>query len=161
MAAPIEVHGLKELRAALKDLGPQWGRELSKIHRQIAKDVAARAQDRARGMGRQQRANAGAIKGSGTASAASVRVKPTSKYPAANPAFWGQIKRSGWYAAKWAESHTGKPQSLPWVGNNWEAGVHGQGPYAVNDAVADRVPQIMDAYVEMIDDLTARAFPDH
>jgi hypothetical protein len=151
----VSVAGLKELRRDLKALGPQWGRELSKVHREIAKDVQGKAQSTARGMGRQQSREAGAIKASGTQSAAALSVVQSSRYPFANVAFWGKIKRTGWYAG----GH-GRAQSLPWVGNTWQVGVKGEGPYALNEAVADRLPQIMHNYEQMLDALMHRAFPE-
>lgn len=156
----MQVEGLKEFRAALRQLGPEWGRMLSKAHRTIAKRAAAAAQSRARGIGAQQQRMAGSIKGSGTQTSASVRVAQSTRYPYASVAFWGQTKRTGWYARLWAMGVRGAAQSLPWVGNDWEVGAHGQGPYAINDAIADELPSIMADYSRMLDDLFQKAFPD-
>ncbi len=151
----VSVAGLKELRRDLKALGPQWPKELSKLHKAIAKTVQVQAQSNARGMGRQQRKEAGAIKASGTQSGAALSVTQSSRYPFANPAFWGKIKRTGWYAGG-----TGRAQSLPWVGSAWEVGAKGEGPYALNDAVAEKLPEIMQSYERMLDDLLHRAFSE-
>lgn len=153
--AAVSAVGLKELRKELKALGPQWPKELSKVHRAIAKDVQGRAKSNAPGVGRQQARMAGAIKASGTATGAALTVTQSGRYPYANVAFWGKIKRTGWYAG----GH-GAAQSLPWVGANWDVGVNGQGPYALNDAVADELPKTMVAYDRMLTDLLHRAFPE-
>lgn len=151
----VSVDGLKELRRDLKALGPQWPKELTKLHKEIARTVQVAAVANAAGMGRMQRKEAGAIKASGTQDSAALRVAQSSRYPFANPAFWGKIKRTGWYAG----GH-GRAQSLPWVGSDWQVGVKGEGPYALNDAVADKIPEIMREYGHMLDELFHRAFPE-
>lgn len=159
--APAQVEGLKEFRAALRQLGPQWGRMLSKTHRDIAKKVAATAQSYARGTGKQQARMAAAIKGSGTQSGAAITVNQSTRHPYANVAFWGQTKRTGWYAAIWAAGHhDGRAQALPWVGSDWQVGVSGEGPYAINDAIEAELPGVMDTYRRELDALFFRAFPD-
>lgn len=159
-SSAVQVEGLAELRKALRVMGPEWGRMLSKTHREIAKRTAALARSKAGGVGRPQARMSGAIKGSGTQTAASITVSQSGRHPFANPAFWGQTKRTGWYASIWAAGHhDGRAQALPWVGSDWDVGVAGQGPYAINDAIADELPKILDTYGEELDALFRAAFP--
>src|SRR5699024_3541530 len=122
MADGLQVHveGLKQFQSALRRLGPEWNRELGKIHREVAKQVALRARSNAEVLGPQQARSAGAIRWSGTATAAKIRTVQNSRYPFASPAFWGRIKRTGWYARVWAMSPGARPQGLPWVGSDWD-----------------------------------------
>lgn len=155
-----EVKGLAEFRRALRTMGPEWGRALSKVHRKIAKDVALKARSNAGGFGRQQARMAGAIKWSGVQTAARITVAQTARHPFANVAFWGQTKRTGWYGRLWAAGVRGKAQALPWVGSDWEVGTRGQGPYVINETIAAELPGVMETYEEELERLFYRAFPD-
>lgn len=157
---PVTVEGLKEFRAALRALGPEWGRMLSKAHRNIAKRVAATAKAKAQAYGPQQVRMAGAIKGSGRQTGAYIRVAQSDRYPFANVAFWGETKRTGWYGRMWAAGVRGRAQSLPWVGSSWDVGDANEGPYAVNAAIHDDMPEILRDYSRALDDLFHKAFPD-
>lgn len=158
MGAPVEVQGLTEFRRALRAMDPAFARELSKTHRGIAKRAGMASRTKAQSLGAPQRREAGAIGWSGTMTGAVVRVSQSARFPFANPTFWGRTSRTGWYAEKWAASHSGRAQGLPWVGSSWDVGVRGQGPYAINDAIADELPSIMKDYSEALDDLFGRAF---
>lgn len=158
--SPVTVEGLKEFRAALRALGPEWGRMLSKTHRDIAKRITANAQAKAQAYGPQQARMAKAIKGSGTQTGAFIKVAQSSRNPYANVAFWGQMKRTGWYGRMWAAGVRGKAQSLPWVGSDWDVGSASEGPYAINAAIHDAIPEIMREYSAALDGLFHKAFPD-
>lgn len=96
---------------------------------------------------------AGSIYGTGSARQAAVGVRRE-----ANAAFWGAKKRTGWYAA---QKYAGGPTQHPeWVGNNWDVGVLGQGPYAINPAIFHELDNIERAYGEAVEDIARRAFPD-
>lgn len=151
----VEVQGFAEFRRLLKAVDPQWAKELSKANRVVAKRVALKARSYANAYGPMQRASSGAIKWSGTQAAASVKVADTTRNPFALPAFWGAKKRTGWNAGNV------RPNLPEWVGNGWDYGVHGQGPYAINDAVADAIPEVLDDYMAMLDELFSKAFPHH
>lgn len=157
--AQVRVEGLDEFRKALRQLGPSWGRALGKVHRGVSKQVALRARSNAASVGAQQARSAGAIRWSGTAAAARITTTQGGRYPFANPAFWGQIKRTGFYADLWARTRSGRAQALPWVGSDWSVGVKGEGPYAINDAIADEMPRIVGEYGRQLDDLFKQAFP--
>ncbi len=151
---PVELVGLQEFRAALKAMGPEWPRALTEVHQQIGRRGAALARGRA-STPLQAKAQ-GTIKGRGTQSAATISVSGMGGL--GNVAFWGAKKKTGWYAKP--QFADGPAQHPPWVGNSWEVAVHGQGPYAINAALADDLPDIMKQYENMIDNLTAKAFPE-
>ncbi len=143
--AATQVRGLAEFRSQLKAADKTFPRELAKAHRKIGNQVAGTAQSIAKGTSRQMAAASGAIKGRGTQRQASVAISGGARIPFADGAFWG------------AEAY---PQFPPWVGNTWAPGVAGQGPYAINDAVAEEIPETLDTFSQMITDLYDRAFPD-
>jgi hypothetical protein len=151
----VEVKGLKEFRRELKGVSSDLPKALRKAQKEIADDVADRARGVAGGMGGVQAKAADAIKGYATQTQASVG------FPAgtiAAVAFWGARRHTGWYAAARYAGST--PQHPKWVGTGWEPGVAGQGPYAINDALADFLPELDDRYLTMMEDLAAKAFPD-
>lgn len=150
----VEVKGLKEFRAALKRVSADLPKEMRRLQKDIADEVAAKAQGIASGMGGVQAKAAGTIRAYATQVQASVGTTS----PIGNVAFWGALKRTGWYAH--IHSPGGARQHPVWVGASWEAGVHGQGPYAINDALADAADGIEARYAQMITELAAKAFPD-
>ena len=154
----VEVIGLKEFRRGLKAVGAEWPKELRRVHKTIADRGAALAQGFASGMGGVQAKAAGAIRGRANQRSARIGVAGGRGSPMANVAFWGAKRHSGWYAA--ARYSDSPPQHPPWVGNSWEPAVFGQGPYAINPALARYLPELLDEYGQMIDRLAADAFPD-
>lgn len=158
MAKPVgvEVVGLAEFRAELKALGAEWPRALTKVHSTIARNTGRLAQAFASSGTRQQAKSAGAIKGSGTQSGAKLSVSGGPAYAAA--AFWGAKRHTGWYA-KPQYAQVRASQFPKWVGNAWEVGGAG-GPYALNDAIRQYMPELVRDYDRMIVDLAHRAFPE-
>jgi hypothetical protein len=154
-AKALDIKGLKDFRRELKSASAAFPKEMRKAQKGMADDVATRAQGIASGMGGEAAKAAGQIKGYATQTQASVG------FPSggvAGAAFWGTLRRTGWYAAaRYAGSTRQHPR---WIGNSWEPGVAGQGPRAINDALADYLPNMEARYLDMIDDLTRRAFPD-
>lgn len=150
--AAAQVVGLDELRRELRKLEEPraWSKELGAVHRVIGRKAAGWAQAEAGRMGGVQKHFATAIRGYGTVQAARIAVAR----PEANAAFWGAKQRTGWNAGNQT------PNQPAWVGNSWQAGVRGQGPYAMNDALADHIDDVIDEYGDGIDRLTRRAFPD-
>jgi len=150
----VEVTGLKEFRAALKALGPEWPKALTEVHQQIGRRGAALARGRASTPLQAKAQNT--IKGRGTQRSATIAVSGMKGL--GNVAFWGAKRHTGWYGKS---RYRASPAQHPkWVGNSWDAAVHGQGPYAINDALADNLPDIIDQYVNMINILAAKAFPE-
>lgn len=156
MAPAIEVKGLKEFRKELKAIDAQWPKELRKVHKAIADKVAEGARGRASGGNALQASQAGQIRGYATQTESKIGFPGKSK---AGAAFWGIKYHKGWYG--WRKYDNSATRQAPeWVGANWEPGVSGQGPYFINDAIADMSEEIIDEFNTMIDDLVAKAFPD-
>lgn len=148
----VEVLGLSAFRKELRQLeDPKpWTRELGKVNREVAKQGAEWARAAASAMGGPQKHFAGAIRGYGSAASARIAIKDQDAYAA----FWGAKQRTGWNAGNQT------PNQPEWVGNSWDAAVRGQGPYAINDALATRIRQLEALYINGINDITRRAFPD-
>lgn len=155
MADAVEIRNLKAFRRELANVGKEWPKELSKAHREMATRIAALARAEASGYGGIRAKAAPAIRGYGSATAAFVGAS-TSRYPYANAAFWGEAKHSGWYAKPQYSGSKGK-QFPPWVGNAWEPGVAGTGPYAINNAIAANLPAMMRTFEKAIDSIAKRA----
>lgn len=155
VAAAVEVRGLREfrreLRAIDKTAGTKWTRELGRAHKSIGILVAGQAQGIASGMGGQQSHFASEISGRGTVTGAFVGLRGGR----GSTAFWGAKKRTGWNARNVDSAQ----QHPTWVGASWRAGVAGEGPYAINDAVAQQMPQIMAQYDQAVGRVVSGAFP--
>ena len=156
----IEITGLREFRKALKAVGPEFPKQLTKANRDVAKIAERVSQSSARSMGGIQARAASAIKGSANARSARIQIKPSKgkRNPTAmaNVAFWGAKKRTGWYRTK----PQGKPQHPEWVGSNWEVADLNSGPYAINAALARHLDDIVAAHRAALDRLAAKAFTD-
>jgi hypothetical protein len=155
MAKAIEVKGLKEFRKELKGVSSEMPKALRLWHKDIADSVAARARGTASGMGGVQAKAAGSIKGYATQTQASIG------FPSggiAGAAYWGMKRHTGWYAA--ARYSGSRRQHPVWIGASWEPAVAGQGPYAINDTLAEMLPEIDDKYLDGIEALARSAFPD-
>jgi hypothetical protein len=156
--AAIEVEGLPGFRKDLKDLDAAWPKELTKVHKAVAKEGAEGARGIAIGMGGQAGKMADALVGRATATQAKIAVSNTKGRPFANAAFWGAKKHSGWYANPRYKA-SGKAQFKPWVGSSWQPATFDGGPYAINRALALDLPHLLQLFEIMIDELTERAFP--
>lgn len=146
----VRIVGLESFRAALREAALAEPAAMAEAHTTIAKSVAAEARLFAVGTGRQQAHFARYIVGVGTPEGASVGLRGRT----ANAVFWGGFRHTGWYKDK-----PGPSQFLPWVGQNWEAGVPGQGPYAIGPAVVAEEATIIRTYEDMVGHLIRRAFP--
>lgn len=144
-----------ELNRDLRKLSdPDLLGELKRANERAAEVFADKAYSLAFRLGGIHRKERGAIKARKQANKVAVGVSATKTHPAALVAFWGAKKRTGWNAG-----HGGKPQHPKWVGNTWGVGVKGQGPYALNDAIADEATfrEARREYEQGIDDLAKRA----
>jgi len=101
----------------------------------------------ARSFGGLQAKAADRIKARSRPDAAALYVSKTKRNAFAYVAFWGAKRRSGWYNRPWFREG-GRQQHPDWVGNSWQVGVKGQGPYAINDAIAANMDKILDVYAE-------------
>lgn len=153
-APGVEIKGLDDFRRELKKLEGNFPKELRDAHRDIAKHVEREARKFAVGTGRMQAHFASQIRGRADNFGAWIGLRSSQ----ANAAFFGAERKTGWYAApRYFDS---PPQFPDWVGNNWDVGVLGQGPYAINPAIFHELPEIERRYGEVIDDISRRAFPD-
>ena len=128
----VSVEGLTEFRRDLRalDNSSRWLRELAAEQRVIANTVAGRSRFAASAMGGPQKHFASAIKGRGSSTGARIQID-SNRYPGADGAFWG------------AKQYR---QFDDWVGSSWSAGVKGEGPYAINDTIADMADEIVEMY---------------
>jgi len=156
----IEITGLREFRKALKAVGPEFPKELTRANRDVAKIAERVSQSQARSMGGIQARAASAIKGSANARSARIQIKPSKgkRNPTAmaNVAFWGAKKRTGWYRTK----PEGKAQHPEWVGSGWEVADMNSGPYAINAALARHLDDIVAAHSAALNRLAEAAFSD-
>lgn len=157
----VEILGLREFRKALKKVGPEYPKELTKANREVAQIAQRVSQNEARAMGGVQRRAASAIKGSANARQARLQIKPSKgkRNPTAmaNVAFWGAYRRTG---DNRAGRRNGKRQHPLWVGARWEVAEPNEGPYAINPALARHLDDIVAAHAAALNRLAAKAFPD-
>lgn len=154
MAAPaaIEVQGLKEFRAELKKLGPEWTKMLAKANKAAALLIVPVAKSDMSSLG----INARSGNPSGRPQAA---IAPTIR--AVQSAVAAQIKvGSGlpyvFGALLGSKTH---PQFPEWIGNSWTPGDPG-GPYGLGAAIAAELPAVLESYWDAVQQITANAFPD-
>ena len=132
-----------------------YGEDIASINQVIADLLAEKSRRQATSMGGVYAKGAPAIVGAANFKSARIRVKATKAYRFAPAAFWGTKRRSGWYAARRFEASRGE-QHPPWVGASWEVGVKGEGPYAINDAIADNLDEMLDLWSERLQQLINR-----
>lgn len=152
-AAAVRIQGLDEFVAELRAADGGWPRELGRVHRRIGTMVATEARVFAIGTGPEQAHFANKIEGRGDPRSATVGVRSI-----ANAAFWGTLRRTGWYAA--AKYEGGPRQHPAWIGQTWQVGRVGEGPLAINPAIAHELPRIERAYADAVGELYGRAFPN-
>ena len=152
----MEADGLAELIAGLKASSQGLGREQRKANKRVAEEVSEWARSAARSGTRQQVRAAGAIKPRSTQSTARLAISGGPGY--AKAAFWGMSRRTGWYAAERYRDSQAR-QAPPWVGNSWTAGVAGQGPHVINDAIAAHVDEVEALYAAGYESALKAAFP--
>lgn len=145
-----------EIRSQLKDLKRSITKEQRRANRSVAKQVETWSRSEARAAGGLAKLSAGAIKARGDAKRARLRIVPGVRTPAAQIAFWGARKRTGWYA-RYRYRNTRTPQHRDWVGASWRTGVRGEGPYVLNDVLADRRDDIGRIYLEAHEQVVGKA----
>jgi hypothetical protein len=130
--------------------------------------MAREAESNLAAMGGQQAAAAKRVQGVASSVDIKVKVSNTSSVPFALAAVWGAKRRTGWYAqAKYAQRggvagrvirralgrHNNGQQFKPWVGSSWQVGERGEGPYGLNDAIASKIDEAVDAQADGIENL--------
>lgn len=143
----VSFEGAREFARQLDRMGDELAEEFRQGLAEIAEDAAegARGAAATRGTGQQRRAAWG-IEGRSTALSAKLTISTKGDLPFALGAFFG------------AKAY---PQFPRWVGNTWEAGVKGEGPYHVNDALAEEADRAEERFGDLVEDLAvrSRAFP--
>lgn len=156
----VQVVGLKEFEKALKPLegGKGWRKELSTAHKDIARKTVGWATALAVSKGGLLARASGGLSARGGVAGARIAVGKAvpSRHGGRfvpNNAFWGMRRVTGW-------NFGSTPNQPRWVGNSWSVGVAGQGPYAINDAIASNIQRIVDMYGDAVERIAAEAFPD-
>lgn len=147
----FDVSELKALRREIRKIkpeSPEYARKLVSINRDAAQSIINLAQSNASGMGAATRKAADAIKPRNTTNVIGVRV---GGWPGTAPNIFGAKRRTGWYAAGRYGQSRGR-QFPEWVGNSWEPGGPG-GPYALNPAIRQKLPEVMEAWGNAISEL--------
>lgn len=145
---------IDEVRAAFASMGPDgqdWKDKLKEVNEVNAYTIAGTAFRKAQAMGGIQARAAGAIKSRRIESGIRVGVSSTATIPEALPAFWGAKKRTGWNA------RNEEPNQPPWVTNTWDVGELGEGPYAINEAIAEKRDEVLASWADAVDDLAREA----
>ena len=136
MADKVEVRGLKELRKELKALDGEWNKQLQKVNKAIAEDVAEGTRSDFRGLG-----------GSGPKAASTV--KALAQQTRAQVKFGG---KGNSVAERVAGGNA--------FGSNRYKQFPSPGVYALYPTLARMKDDIEDRYLSMLDELMKRAFPD-
>jgi len=141
----IEVEGLASFRSSLKRADKNIDKEFGRAQRELGRLLVIDAKAKARASGTARRHFAGKITMRSNRDGLILGIRDPKMSAAA---FWGAKRRTGWYADSRYRKST--RQHPIWVGNGWQAGVKGQGPYALNDAIADNRDRIFDLYSEAV-----------
>lgn len=155
----IQVVGLNEFRKELRNLAEPrgWTRELTAVHKTLARDIASRVREEADSLGGPYRHFSRAIRGYGSQTSARIGIGSANRGQrnwGANAVFWGvKDPISGWNKSKVPNLVT------EWVGNTWDI-APGQGPVAIVDVIVRDTPYIINRYGDAFEALARRAFPD-
>lgn len=141
----------------------KWDAELARAHKETAERGAEWARFEAAGSGgkwgRQRAVAIDSIKPKSSAKAAQIAVYSSGRAPFALAAYWGAKRHAGWYGAAKYRQSAGK-QFAPWVGSDWAVAVAGEGPYAINDALAKHLKDIDEFFLSSVDRATSNVYPD-
>lgn len=178
---------LKQLATELRGIDNKYRRELLRLNADLAEKVASSARSKAATGTGQQSAMAPSIKAVRTANAAKMVLASSAEYPFAWGAFFGaahdiprrrltepkrgratMLDKAGAKrrtkvaivaAGGQIKDHiTGWNQFPTWVGSNFRWGDRSGGPAAINPAIAEELPQALEAYMHALDELVDRAF---
>ena len=136
MVDKVRVEGLKELRRELRALDGEWNKQLQKVNKAIAEDVAEGTRADFRGLG-----------GSGPKAASTV--KALAQQARAQVKFGGKGNSVAERVAAGNAFGSVRFKQFP-----------RPGVYALYPALARLRPDLEDRYLDMLDDLMRRAFPD-
>lgn len=134
----VRIEGLRELNKALKELGPEFPREMRKVNKEVAGGVAEHAQRNALAEGGVAAHVAPSLKASAGVNSAAVALGGLA-HPAAGGAEFGGQRRPT------------TQQFKPWRGSGERAG------YFLYPAIRSDADEIYDDYLEALDELVKRA----
>ena len=165
----LEVDGLDEFQAGLREASRTLSRETRRANKEVAVKVADWSQARARGGTRAEARFAGSISGRSTVRTARIAVSSRGRNGGAIATYFGQRPRTrtGWNAATYRGGvrvrgrryiAPDKAQAPTWVGNDFAVGVRGQGPRVINDTIAAHMPEIEQMYLDVPVRAASRAF---
>lgn len=129
----ITIEGADEIRKSFKAAGGAT-KDLSKAHRLVSKIVERKGRTNAKSASRQQAKAATVLLGKGSAGAAAIAIRATSKAPYGIGAFMG-ARRFRQFPA--------------WVGEGWDV-MAGDGPYVVAPTIADNRDEILNQFSESV-----------
>jgi len=133
----IQVSGLRELNKALKDLGPEFPKEMRKVNKEVATGVKDHALRNALALGGTAAHIAPSLKASGGVNSAAVALGGAA-HPAAGGAEFGGQRRPT------------TQQFKPWRGSGSNAG------YFLYPAIREDADDIYNDYLGALDDLVKR-----
>ena len=141
----LTVDGLDDMVRGINDAQRALSREQAKQNQKIAGPIAAAARAKAAGGTPQQRHFAIVIRAKSTARQVRIAISQARGTQAGG---WGTF----FGAKKWKQFPT-------WVGNSWDAGKRGEGPYVINDTIADHLDEIEDKTAKAFETALFKAFP--
>lgn len=153
----IQIVGLRDLQADLRELDAKLPRELRKVNLSVAQMVAEHAQSTARSQGSVIAKAAPAIRAGADQRSAWVRITATAQLPFALGAEFGagrNVARTRRSPSGGQVTYTGFKQFQQWRGNGSDAG------YALYPTIRGDSDQIVAAYTQRLTELLARVFPD-
>lgn len=153
---PIEIKGADALARKLKAHPAASAKEVRKANLIVSRKARDWSQSKARTGDARQRKMAGGIGAGATSKGAYLSVRNMARTPGAAATFMGTPQRTGWYALPRYANSSGQ-QHPTWVGNRWDVAKRGQGPYAINDALADHLQEIKEIYLRGQIDILTRA----
>lgn len=134
----VKIEGLRELAKALKEIGPDFPREMRKVNKDVAGGVAEHAQHNALGLGGVAAHAAPSLTSNGGVNSAAVALGGMA-HPEAGGAEFGGGRRPT------------TQQFKPWRGSGSSAG------YFLYPAIREDADEIYDDYLEALDNLVKRA----
>lgn len=148
----VQIVGLKQFQADLRQLDKSLPAELRKLNLAVAQMVVEHAQARAASLGAMQAKAATVLKAQAQQRNAAVSLTPTSSVPFALGAEFGAGRDSP--RQRSSGTYVGYRQFEHWGGNGGDAG------YFMYPTIRADDEHIVDAYVQRLNVLLAKAFPN-
>lgn len=137
--AAIQVEGLREFRRELRSVDDKWPKVLKRAHQEAADLAAEYARGGADAEGGVVAKAAFSIRAAATTTGGRLRWGGRG-FEFADGAFFGALQYQ---------------RFRPWIGQSWETGKAGEGPYGINDAIAARKDEIGEVYLDALEGVVA------